>query len=266
MKCYCAGYQHGHDQNFCINQPGDAEDWLLLIIKTRATFYIANQEIHTKPNTVILFPPHVPRHYTADENIYIDDWMHFQPDEADLRLFQELHIPLGEPLHLQDTSSISTILRDICFEFYSTHQGRDAIVSLYFQILLYRIRDLKEYHYTDTALTETNYIPNLLWVRESIFRWPERDWNANAFADELSISCSHFQHIYVATFGNTMTQDIIDSRIQKACTLLIHTDDKIENISVQCGYNSSPHFVKLFKEKVGVTPAAYRRNNKKSSV
>jgi AraC family transcriptional regulator of arabinose operon len=59
-----------------------------------------------------------------------------------------------------------------------------------------------------------------------------------------------------------MMQDIIDSRIQRSCELLSSTDTKIEKIAESCGYNSVSHFVKLFREKTGITPAAYRKNNK----
>ena len=60
-----------------------------------------------------------------------------------------------------------------------------------------------------------------------------------------------------------MMQDIIDSRIMRSCELLAATDTKIEEIAEMCGYNSVSHFVKLFREKTGITPAAYRKDNKR---
>ena len=58
-----------------------------------------------------------------------------------------------------------------------------------------------------------------------------------------------------------MMQDIIDSRIQRSCELLKSSEMKIEEIAESCGYSSVSHFVKLFREKTGVTPAAYRKNS-----
>lgn len=60
-----------------------------------------------------------------------------------------------------------------------------------------------------------------------------------------------------------MMQDIIDSRIQRSCELLTMTDSRIEDIAETCGYGSVSHFVKLFREKTGLTPAIFRKNKTK---
>ena len=259
MKCLCVGYHHIHDGRFEVDRPDGSGDWLLLIVKTPAVFCIDGEEIHTKAGSYIIFPLHAPLKYSADGDIYIDDWLHFFPDEEDMRLFKELDIPLNKPVHIGDVNAASAIMRNICFEFYSAHQKRNEIVSLYLRMMLYKFNDQMIFHYSDSFLTETKYMHSLLWIRESIFRWPEQEWNADFFADELGISRSRFQHLYITAFGSTMMQDIIDSRIQRSCELLTMTDSRIEDIAETCGYGSVSHFVKLFREKTGVTPAVFRK-------
>ena len=141
--------------------------------------------------------------------------------------------------------------------------NRNETVTLYLRMMFYKLNEQERFRYSDTYLTETKYMSNLLWIRESIFRWPEQDWNVDFFADELGISRSRFQHLYTAAFGSTMIQDIIDSRILRSCELLSATDTKVEEIAEMCGYSSVSHFVKLFREKTGKTPASYRKENKK---
>ena len=48
-------------------------------------------------------------------------------------------------------------------------------------------------------------------------------------------------------------------RIEKAKELLISTDEKIVEISQMVGIENTNHFIRLFKEKTGVTPLTYRR-------
>ena len=48
-------------------------------------------------------------------------------------------------------------------------------------------------------------------------------------------------------------------RIDKAKELLLDTDDKIVEISQSVGIENTNHFIRLFKEKTGVTPLTYRR-------
>lgn len=216
MKCLCAGYHHIHDENFVTDRPDGSGDWLLLIVKTPAVFYIDGKEIHTKAGTFIIFPLHAPLHYTADGGEYTDDWLHFFPDEEDLKLFKELEITLNKPMYIGDITASSAIMIAICFEFYSAHQNRNEIVSFYLRMMLYKINEQGKFHYADTFLTETKYMPNLLWIRESIFRWPEQEWNVDLFADELGISRSRFQHLYVTAFGSTMMQDIMTAGSSEA--------------------------------------------------
>jgi len=47
-------------------------------------------------------------------------------------------------------------------------------------------------------------------------------------------------------------------RIEKACALLVSTDDSIAEIATEVGYNEIPYFNRRFKRRVGVTPTAYR--------
>ena len=263
MKCLCVGYHHRHDENFVNDRPDSSGDWLMLIIKTPAVFRINGEEIHTKAGSYIIYSLGTPMYYAADDGEYIDDWLHFFPDEEELRLFKELSIPLNKPVYIGDVNAVSAIMRNICFEFYSAHTNRNEIVTLYLRMMLYKFNEQERFRYSDTYITETKYMPNLLWIRESIFRWPEQEWTADFFADELGISRSRFQHLYSTAFGSTMIQDIIDSRILRSCGLLSSTDTKVEEIAEICGYNSVSHFVKLFREKTGKTPAAYRKENKK---
>lgn len=262
MKCSSVGYHHIHNSSFKNYRPTGSEDWLLLLIKSPAVFYIDGEEIHAKANSYIIYSLDTPQHYTADNADYIDDWLHFYPDDEELRLIDELSIPLNRPVSLGNIDVFTAIIRNMCFEFYSAHCNKNEVVTLYFRMLLYKFHEQEKFRYSDTILTETKYMPNLLWIRESIFRWPEQEWCVDTLAKELEISNSRFQHIYTKAFGSTMLQDVIDSRISRGCELLIRTSDSIAEIAEACGYTSIPYFTSLFKNKTGLTPQAYRKLHK----
>ena len=60
-------------------------------------------------------------------------------------------------------------------------------------------------------------------------------------------------------FRSTPMQYLNKIRIDKAKEMLLHTDDKIVEISQTVGIENANHFIRLFKEKTGVTPLTYRR-------
>ena len=54
---------------------------------------------------------------------------------------------------------------------------------------------------TFTDRPEGIYSEKVLWIRQSIYRWPGRDYSIDDMAKELSLSRSRVQHLYPETFG-----------------------------------------------------------------
>lgn len=81
--------------------------------------------------------------------------------------------------------------------------------------------------------------------------------------DELAIEyginkfrlCREFAKYY----EYTPIQYLNKIRIDKAKDLLLNTDEKIVDIGQMVGIENTNHFIRLFKEKTGVTPLTYRR-------
>lgn len=243
MRCSAVGYHHIHDSSFQKKRPGGSSDWLLLLVKTPAQFIIEGEIIHAKANSYMIYSLDTPQHYGADGADYIDDWLHFYPDPEELELFQALSIPLNRPVYIGNIAAASAIIRNMCFEFYSAHLCKQESVTLYFRMMLYKFHEQEAFRYSDTILTLTRHMPHLLWIRESIFRWPEQEWSADVLAREMQLSQSRFLHLYKEAFGSTMLQDITDSRIQKGCELLRTTNLKLPEIADACGYASVPYFI-----------------------
>lgn len=95
-------------------------------------------------------------------------------------------------------------------------------------------------------------------LRREIYQFPEKEWNLSYCCRKLNISRSYFQKLYHSTFGVSCTQDIQQSKLNFAKRLLIQTDDTLQNIAEQCGYDYA-HFMRIFKRMVGMTPTEYRR-------
>lgn len=58
----------------------------------------------------------------------------------------------------------------------------------------------------------------------------------------------------------SFSQYLLDQRISYACSLLIQTDKSISEISDLCGYKSSSHFCKVFKDQINQSPYQYKRS------
>lgn len=254
------GYHHKHESTFLIVRPNGAGDWLFLVIKTSAVFRIDGKDVNVQPDSYILYTPEYPEYYHADNAEYIDDWMHFGPDEEEEALIREL-IPLNKPVHLGNITAISKIVRNMCYEFYSAHTHRHETVDLYLKMLIYKVHEQIELRQPSQEFVESIYGERMMWIRECIYRWPCRDWSVDSIAEDLALSRSRFQHLYSDTFGTSVSQDLIMSRVHYASNLLKNTGMSVEEISEICRYSSPSYFVRQFKKIMGVTPGAYRNNH-----
>lgn len=67
--------------------------------------------------------------------------------------------------------------------------------------------------------------------------------------------CREFSKYY----DDTPLQYLNKVRIEKAKELLLHSDEKIGTIGTLIGFENTNHFIRLFRQKTGISPLAYRK-------
>lgn len=64
--------------------------------------------------------------------------------------------------------------------------------------------------------------------------------------------------------GKTFTELLNAMRIEKACQLLVRTDDSVMDIASRVGYGTIKHFYRVFHQLTDKTPGEYRRENRET--
>lgn len=81
------------------------------------------------------------------------------------------------------------------------------------------------------------------------------------FADELNLSANYFGDLIKKETGRT-AQEFIQARLIEIAKDKIFEDDRpIREIAFDLGFKYPQHFVRVFKQKVGLTPTEYRNEN-----
>lgn len=107
-----------------------------------------------------------------------------------------------------------------------------------------------------------DYKEQIYRLRRNIISNPQLEWDIQQLADKMCISRSHLQRLYKQLFSISIKDDIISARIKRAMQLLSHTDMRVQEIALQCGYHNENHFMRQFKEKTGITASHYRKQNR----
>jgi len=83
-------------------------------------------------------------------------------------------------------------------------------------------------------------------------------------ADIACMTEQSFSRFFKKRTKKSFMQFLNDLRIAQACQLLIQSSKPVSDIASLCGYNSSSHFCKVFKDHTGVSPFQYRTSMSKS--
>src|SRR5476651_539494 len=104
-------------------------------------------------------------------------------------------------------------------------------------------------------------VPRILSrVREKIESNLDADLSLDTLAAESGYSRAHFLRMFRAATGLTPHQYVLDLRIRRAQECLRQKDASIIDVAVSCGFSSQSHMTTVFRQRLEMTPAEFRRS------
>jgi two-component system response regulator YesN len=77
-------------------------------------------------------------------------------------------------------------------------------------------------------------------------------------ADYVSLHPAYVTKLFKQCTGISVSEFILNKKLEQAVSWLRDSELKVYEISAQLGYSNSQYFIKVFKEKFGITPQEYR--------
>ena len=245
MGCACR-----HDQSFVLDRPRGYDGYLMLFVKTKAEFVIGGETHRVEPNTFIIYDRFTPQYYKACEGDYINDWLQFDSSE---HLASGIGVRFDEPVFIGESVDVSMYFKLIADCYYRTDNLRTAgylIKALLTEVFSGSV---------DTNDSDIAHYRELLDLRRRIYSAPQEDWTVERMAASMNVSEPYLHLLYKKAFGVTCNRDVINSRIEQAQHYLSYSEMTIEEIAFACGYRSTIHFSRQFKQVSGVTPSDWRK-------
>ena len=125
-----------------------------------------------------------------------------------------------------------------------------TLIALYTQLYLTRTMQLHGSRHIPSYITDMKKNFDISYAEACSLDMLSSRYQVNKFR-----LCREFAKYY----GDTPLQYLNKVRIEKAKELLLHSDEKVGTIGQLVGIENTNHFIRLFKEKTGVTPLAYRK-------
>jgi AraC-like DNA-binding protein len=86
----------------------------------------------------------------------------------------------------------------------------------------------------------------------------DADLSLYALSEQVYLNPSYLSRRFKEINGKNIADTVADIRIAEASRLLRETNQKINRIAAQVGYESAANFTRLFKRKTGATPQEFR--------
>jgi len=103
-------------------------------------------------------------------------------------------------------------------------------------------------------------MPQLRRAMEYISSSLDRDLRLEEIAHEAGLSPFHFAREFRTLTGQTPYQYLLDQRMERAKHLLKNHAWTVQEIATMTGFSSPVNFVRAFRQRVGATPGAWRRD------
>ncbi|MCI6581301.1 MAG: AraC family transcriptional regulator [Oscillospiraceae bacterium] len=257
MKIINVGYNHCHDSDFYIDRPEGSGDNLLILLKTDAVFNIDGKDIKIPENSFFMYKKGRPQRYRCVyQSVFANDWVHFEFEGDEEKEFFNLGLDYETPVLVEDINFLSFCIKMMASENYSDNMNRHQSICHYMFLIFCKVG---EYAAKKAESRNDSYYEMLSTVRNKIYSRPYEHRTAESSAHEVRMSVSNFQHLYKKYFGVTLFQDIIQSRTEYACMLLKSTNLSAVEVAQKSGYNHYAHFVRQFKQTMGISPSEFRK-------
>lgn len=233
--------------------------------------YVDDQVLPTKRGDLFLIPvgtPHVFRPTSQNQDkplvVYncifrsdvLESCRQLLPAASELMTF--IYSPSEAPrrwLQFEDRHDrFRSILNNMYTEFLQKAPGYESVLLaslVHLLILLHRLD-----RWAESECVTSNKMDDAIHFIQSHFWQPI---TVKEVADYSYMSSSHFQRLFKKATGMTFTQYLQNLRIQKCCELLKSTNQSVQQIANQVGYQDMKFFHSLFRKKTGYTPQQYRK-------
>lgn len=220
---------------------------------------IDGHRYETSPNACIIYKPGTRQEYRATPAGIINNFVTFStPNE---HFVSRYNLPTNEIFYIENEQEITSIVEYIAWAL--TDNLEDHISDLHEHLDLL-MRGLAKEQILNNPRSQRNFMAKRRFVqlREEMQKAP-CNWTVEKMAAYVYLTRSRFSVLYHEYFGVTPSADIIDNTLEQAAKLLHESDVPIHKVAQTCGYDSTEHFVRLFKKKRGVTPGQYRKKIQK---
>jgi AraC-like DNA-binding protein len=263
LRLLLYGIDTPHDRGYVVDRPGPRQEWIVLCFHTPFSIR-TDQGLETgQPGDCVVHDASYSEWHTALPGAsegFRNDWLHLGI-EGVREQANRFKIQLNRRIPTGFTSFLSDHLRVIADEDRRRSAFWQERIGLELETILLRIGRAQETHTSGAILSssERAHLEQFTVIRSSMLDHFSEPWNLETLANMGAMSLNRFSVLYTLFFKISPIEELIQHRLKQSCTMLVYSDGNLEAIAEACGFTDAPYFSRVFKQRMGCSPGAYRK-------
>ena len=209
--------------------------------------YVAHQ------GDVVLLDCYEPHYYQAEDGL---EFLYLHFDGSNSRELTNYILENTGPLIQLDTNS--EIDREL-YDMVAFYEKNGIETPFQSSMRIYKLLTLLSIpNKTATASGQDPIDRTVKYIRNNV----GKDITLKELADIAQLSPYYFAHCFKEQTGYAPIEYVINSKIDQAKMMLVHSTESVESIAFTLGYSSSNSLISLFLKRIGMTPHQYRKRNR----
>ncbi|MFY0256354.1 helix-turn-helix domain-containing protein [Chitinophaga sp. 30R24] len=167
------------------------------------------------------------------------------------------HLQLNR-YHFSNDADVSALINKLTRICQSPDPSRDIYADLNMKELLIRIMQQQQLQLVTDERNANSNTTRLHFVLHYIHEHLTENIPIDILCKKAYLSRNVFFKWFKEQFGITPLQYINRERLKLARQLLADRNNTVSQVSLQCGFNDTNYFVRLFKSSEGITPGTYQ--------
>jgi len=259
-----AGYHFSKD--ICAHHHAVHTEHVITLVERGNLRIKHGEEIRITPGMLILVPAGVPHSTLEGENVGVW-WLGFctgclNLDESHSLMapFQQIRLGALPVFELPEDRReyFIGLMKELINESGLSKPDSFDVVKSLLTLILYEVKKASQME-AQLFVGKSSIISKAL---EFIQKQSLNSISLKDVAEAIHRSPAYLATTMKKGTGYSVGEWIARSRLAEACSRLLHTNEQVDNIAIQVGWNDVTHFIRKFKKAYGITPAAWRKKNK----
>jgi AraC family transcriptional regulator len=254
-------YHYFHQKKQFEESVDTYEAWAAFAVeKGEFTYRIGSTEGLASAGTMIICPPYVPFHRTNEHPISFH-YIHFKWLSPGGKVIPNDELYTTRCLSYRSMNRYYSTLQELRIYEHNRHpdgyKWRNHLLTDLFRC--YAVEQEQSIHLHSSAEASADSV--MVEAKALLDISYDQPCSIQSIADRFHLSSVQFSRRFQRAYSTKPSDYISTLRLSKACRLLTHTRQSIEDIALQCGYNNGFYFSRVFMAKLRTTPSRYRKDH-----